>query len=297
MEEITRYLTEHHTRNVALFASYPHQFFKVVTVTTPPPNVLVADSSPYVRPLAALDDQWETFTLVLMNTHRAKIYALDCSEIARIQNLSENIMNKHKKGGWSQARFQRLRQGSIQRFYQEVHEILQSDDIKNIVLAGPGPAKEEFKNALPAPVQDKIIAVIDADIDENPTLWQASIAAATAHDDQVKQQLVEQLTKEIRTDGLAAYGLAAVTRAARAGQVDVLLVDKGFRARGWLCERCQRLEAGTISTCPTCGGPVTTVDLIEEIIEFAERTDATVTFVESDVVTNLGHIAALLRYR
>ena len=178
-----------------------------------------------------------------------------------------------------------------------IREVLQDNDLKSIVLAGPGQAKYTFKNALPASIQDKIIAVIDADIHDEPALWQESIAAATAHDDHVKQQLVDQLAREIRTDGLAAYGLTPVTTAAQTGQIDVLLVDKGFRTPGWLCERCQRLEAGKVPRCPTCGGLVTTVDIIEEIIEFATRTDATVTFVESDLVARVGHIAALLRYR
>lgn len=297
MQDINGYLAQHRARNVALFASHPHQFFKTVSLTTPPPNVMVVDSSPYVRPLAALDDQWDAFTLVLMNTHRAKIYTLDCSEVSQEQDLSENIMAKHKKGGWSQARFQRIRQGTIQRFYQEIQSALQDDDIKNIMLAGPGQAKHTFKNALPGSLQDKIIAVIDADIDEKQQLWQESIATMTAHEDHIKQQLLDQLNKEIRTDGLAAYGLTAVTQAVKGGQVDVLLIDPEYHERGWLCEHCQRVETGSTKRCPTCGRPVTTVDVLEELIEFAERTDATVSFVESDLLHQLGHVAALLRYK
>jgi len=32
------------------------------------------------------------------------------------KDISKTIMGKHKKGGWSQARFQRIRKGAISQF-------------------------------------------------------------------------------------------------------------------------------------------------------------------------------------
>ncbi|MDD3492432.1 MAG: Vms1/Ankzf1 family peptidyl-tRNA hydrolase [Candidatus Thermoplasmatota archaeon] len=297
MQEVTRYLNDHGSRNVALFASAAHDFFKAVSLTDAPPNLLVVDSSPYIRPLAALDDQWEGFTLVLMNTHHAKIYSVACSDIAREKELSREVMNKHKKGGMSQARFQRLRRGSIHHFYQDLRGALPAPGSQKIILAGPGEAKHQFLHHLSPPLQENVVALIDAPMDGEQELWEDSIHAMREHGQEVKGRLLDQLKKEILTDGLAAYGVSEVTRAARNGQVEVLFVERGHRQRGWLCERCQRLGTGTAPSCPTCGKPVTTVDVLEEIMEFAQRTGAPVTFVDDDFVGQMGHVAALLRYR
>ena len=75
---------------------------------------------------------------MLLNTNHAKIFSFACGEINTEEDLSADIMNKHKKGGMSQARFQRLRKGSIHAFLTEVIEALQNIAQDNIILAGPG---------------------------------------------------------------------------------------------------------------------------------------------------------------
>jgi hypothetical protein len=39
------------------------------------------------------------------------------------------------------------------------------------------------------------------------------------------------------------------------------------------------------------------VDIIEEILEFAERTDADVEFTDDKELANLGHVGAILRFK
>ena len=71
-------------------------------------------------PLARIIDEWESFTLVLVSSNSAKIYSISLGEIKDLKQLSKDIMNKHKKGGCSQARFNRLRRGAIHVFLRDV---------------------------------------------------------------------------------------------------------------------------------------------------------------------------------
>ena len=49
--------------------------------------------------------------------------------------------------------------------------------------------------------------------------------------------------------------------------------------------------------CPFCGAPTSGVDVVEELYELAQRTGADVDFVEeSDFLTSIGGIGAILRY-
>ncbi|HNT73359.1 MAG TPA: hypothetical protein PKK92_09915, partial [Methanothrix sp.] len=68
---------------------------------------------------------------------------------------------------------------------------------------------------------------------------------------------------------------------------------------GWICERCQALEARRRPppACPNCGGPTSAVDVVEELYELALRTGAEVEFVEEDSCLASGEgVGALLRY-
>ncbi len=293
MERIHGYLAGQ-SGPIAVFASDRHDFFYAMQPTATAPNMLVVDSSPYIRPLAALADEWRAFSLLLLNHHHARLYDISCSEVAVQEDLSTRIKNRHSKGGWSQARFQRIRTGAINRFFDEVAEVLPDDPL---ILAGPGQAKHEFHNRLPSHVQEQVIAVIDTEMDDERALLQASLEEASAYERQHHEELLTRLKREVLTDGLAAYGVEAVQRAAQNGQVEVLLVEKDYRLPGWICERCQLVRPGAAARCSSCGQPVSKVDVVEEIIEFAERTDAAVEFPAGEAMEDFGHVAALLRYR
>ncbi len=58
-----------------------------------------------------------------------------------------------------------------------------------------------------------------------------------------------------------------------------------------------RKSRGPIKDCPVCGEPVSEADVIEEIIEFAERTDAEIEFTDDIEISKLGHIGGILRYK
>jgi peptide chain release factor subunit 1 len=297
MKLIKTYLERTDVGNVAIFASHRHDYFKVIPLPVKIENAFIVDASPYIRPLSRLADTWREFTLVLLNSNHAKIFSTSCGELREREELSAEIMNNHKKGGWSQARFQRLRKGSIHAFLTEVAEELQKITDKNIILAGPGQVKKELQALLPKQLQETVMGIIDVGIDDEQELFKESFALMADKGEEERSGLLEHIRKEILTDGLAIHGVEAALEAARNGQVEVLLVEGGYRLRGWICEQCQAVGKGESLSCPYCGKRTSEVDVVEEIIEFAERTDALVEFTDDEDIRTLGHVVALLRYK
>jgi peptide chain release factor subunit 1 len=83
------------------------------------------------------------------------------------------------------------------------------------------------------------------------------------------------------------------------GRVNTLLILKGSSVPGWICERCQNLQANARppEECDRCKGPTSVVDVVEELYELAQRTAAEVEFVEKDDFPDQDHmVGALLRY-
>jgi len=175
MDDILNALKQTAWTSIAVFASRKHNFLKTVSLTVEVDNTLIVDSSPYLRPLARIQDEWETFTLVLLNSNHAKIFSVSLGKTEHEKTLSKDIMNKHKKGGWSQARFNRLRRGAIHAFLKEVEEVLEKIADDQIVLAGPGNAKLQFRDMVSKNLNERIVEVIDISIDDEKELMKESI--------------------------------------------------------------------------------------------------------------------------
>jgi peptide chain release factor subunit 1 len=258
---------------------------------------MVVDSSPYLRLLARIQDEWESFTLLLISSNYAKMFSVSMGEVKSTKKLSADIMNRHKKGGWSQARFNRLRRGAIHAFFSEVEEALKKMADERIVLAGPGQAKLQFREMLPKNLKDNIVDIIDIDIDDEVELMKKSKNIISEKEELKSHEAVELLKTEILKDRLVVYGIKETLDAVKNGQVELLLLEKNYTPRGWICENCQVVEERIRQTCPYCGRKTSEVDIIEEILEFAERTDADVEFTDDKELAKLGHVGAILRFK
>jgi peptide chain release factor subunit 1 len=72
MQMIEEYLNksgrEKGQQGLAMFASNIHNFFRAYKLGMPVENLLIVDTSPYIRPLARLVDEYEAFGLVLLDS-------------------------------------------------------------------------------------------------------------------------------------------------------------------------------------------------------------------------------------
>jgi peptide chain release factor subunit 1 len=283
--------------NISIFASKKHDFLSYVTLPIKVKNLLIVDSSPYIRPLARINDEWESFTLVLVSSNYAKIFSISLGRIKDTKKLSADIMNKHKKGGCSQARFNRLRKGAISAFLSEVVESLQKISDELIIIAGPGTAKNQFVDMLPKAIKERVVDILDINIDDENKLLKESIYLISEREQRKSKEAVQQLKEEILKDGLAVYGLEETLNAVKNGQVELIIIEKDYKPRGWICENCQVVDESKKDTCPYCGKKTSEVDVLEEILEFAKRTDADIEFTDDEEIANLGHIGGILRFK
>lgn len=289
-------------RGLALFFSKTMQYSKAYGIPLAVKNSMVIDTSPYIRPLAEIIDDWENYALILMDNQEVELFEVSLGAVKEHKRLGAHIMNKHKKGGWSQMRFSRLRKEAIDQFQKKVLEafekLIEESNIVGIVLAGPGEAKIHFKKRLPQKLAKKVMSVIDYDMDK-PT--EEIVGAAT--DEVAKKereqdaQYVERLRSEILRGGPAVYGIKDTVEATREGKALQLILSKKLKPRGWICEHCQVVEVGVQKTCPYCNNKTSEVDVLEEILEFASRAGTIVEFVDDNpMLEDLGGVGAILRY-
>jgi peptide subunit release factor 1 (eRF1) len=57
-------------------------------------------------------------------------------------------------------------------------------------------------------------------------------------------------------------------------------------------------DSGINDKCPNCSGKVSQVDVIEEIIDFAQRSDTKIEFVDDNpILHELGGVGGFLRFK
>ncbi len=289
-------------KSYAIFSSTPKDFFYGYELPLEVENQLIVDTSPYIRPLAMLEEEWEPMAIVLLDHSHARLYMISSSVIQDTKKMHKDIMNKHKKGGWSQMRFQRLRKGAIDQFFKEVSEYLDSflekEKVRRIILAGPGSAKREFLDYLPESISKNVIATIDEDINvPEGQLISDSFENFFKKEREEESEMVANLRAEILKGGLVAYGIEDTLSAVTEGRAELLLLSMGKRAVGWKCEECRIFKSGSTETCESCGKPVFRVDVVEELVESAKSLGTTLEFVkDNEFLDELGGVAAFLRF-
>ena len=296
-DKIKEIISKNNDDNKAIFASDKNNFQKYIPLNVEIDKLLVVDSSPYLRPLARILDEWESYTLLVLNSNSAKIFSISMGTVDSTKKISKDIMNKHKKGGWSQGRFNRLRRGAIKSFFKDVIELLEKRADDRIVIAGPGTSKNKFIEMLPQALEEKIVDVVDISIEDENELIKKSLQIVSEKEQEQSKKAAEHLKSEILKDGLAVYGPKETLVAVKNGQVELLIIEKDHKIRGWICEHCQYVEEGVKTKCSYCGNKTSEVDLIEEILEFGERTDVEIEFTDDEIIRELGHVGGILRYK
>jgi peptide chain release factor subunit 1 len=287
-----------------LFACSSESFLHVYNLAVEPEQSMVLDTSPFLMPLAKLRADYDDYGMLLVDSQEARFMCIRSDLAEEKKHISIDLMNKHKKGGWSQTRFNHLRKGAIKSFFSELVDNVQNTcgelEIKGFVIAGPGNAKQEFAEMLPKDIQGKILGIVDLpmDVSRNKMLEAGDKILHESEDSDSKRR-AEEFKTAILKGKLAVYGIEDVRNALENGSVNVLLILKDSSVPGWICERCQNLQANVkqAKECDRCGGPTSVVDVVEELYELAQRTGAEVEFVEKDDFLDSDDVVgALLRY-
>ena len=287
-------------RGRVVFVSACEDFFEAYRLPVAVERALVLDNSPYILPLSLLMDDHEDYGIILMDSQKATFYLVRSSMMEKVESVSIDLMNRHKKGGMSQKRFNRLRQGQIEAFIDEIVDDLdrlEAGSMRGLVIAGPGEAKGQLVDALPPRYAQMVMGTVDTDID----VGHAELLAhgdALSRTDEISDEAaaVEELRRAIFKDELAAVGLEETRDALVSGRVATLLLEDDVSLRGWICELCKTFADGP-GKCARCGSTVSSADLVNELVEMAHRTDAAVQHVQvSPFLDSIGGVGAILRY-
>ena len=248
-----------------------------------------------------------------------------------LKETSSGVAGKHRQGGQSAKRFQKLREMELTYYFNRIAQITREFfidiyPIKGLIVSGPGPTKEEFvnDNYLEYRLQDMIISTIDASYAGSEGVREAFDKSSDILSNfrlVEEKQIVEKLFKQINSNsGLGAYGLNEVIEHLKNNVADTIIVtDKiGLYRIEAKCNRCDDVQEKIIeqtkviqtktefqnSSCLSCKSTdmgVTDQDIIDYLSLLATKTGTKVEVISGvsehgSMVINLGNIGAILRY-
>jgi peptide chain release factor subunit 1 len=216
---------------------------QVFSIEPPVPNKLRlyrCEKQFIIDPLKEVMDDENIFGMIVVDKREGDVALLKGKAIIPQSHSQSAVPGKHKSGGQSAARFERLRDGAAKEFYRRVsdhaHEAFFPirQQLKGILLGGPGTSKEEFleQGELTQELKDKIIAIKDlsytGDFGLQELLEKCEDVLAAEEVVEEKRAMQKFFTELSKGTGFAAYGRDAVLQCVQMGAVDTLLVSEAL---------------------------------------------------------------------
>jgi hypothetical protein len=300
-----KWLAEHawSSEGVCLFACWALDFLEAYPLTAAVPDRIWVDSSPYIRPLAELQDEYENFVVVAADNTASRVFFVTSARADEDARVKGDVKNRVKKGGWSQKRYERRRTNELMHYAKEIVEVLSEIEKKErfdrLFLLGSQETRQEIEGALTTTLAAKLAGQSNVDLGAgDEPLFDTAFELFTAAEREAESKLWERIKDEVCRGGLAVTGPEGVLEAAAVGRVERMAVTRDAEIPGARCRACESLLAGTPEKCPVCGAEdVFPVDLVNELVEILAKTSAEADFMDPiPGLSKAGDVAALLRY-
>jgi peptide subunit release factor 1 (eRF1) len=302
---VDQWLAEHRweTDGVCLFVCWALDYVKAFPLTVKGPEFLWVDSSPYIRPLAELQDEYENFVVVAADNTASRIFFVTSARVDEDAKVKGDVKNNVKKGGWSQKRYERRRSNELMHYAKEIVDVLTEIDEKEqfdrLLLVGSQETMIEIESALTTPLTAKLAGKknVDFSAGDDP-IFEAAFEMFTEAERESEGKLWDRIKEEYCRGGLAVTGADEVLKAAAVGRVEKMAVTRDAKISGTRCRACENLLPGEVLKCKICGSEdVFKVDLVNELVELLALSSAEADFVDPiPALSEAGEVAALLRY-
>jgi peptide chain release factor subunit 1 len=288
--------------SLCIFACWALDFLQAIPLTVPVKDVVWIDSSPYIRPLAEFQDEYENVAVVVADNKKARIFLVSSAVAGSEEVVKGNVKNHVRKGGWSQQRYERRRDKQLLLYAREIVDALsqldKEEEFRRVVLVGGKEILRAVYDNLPQALQ-KNVAEKALDLGKGEATVNRDIMDLFFEQErQSERDLWEKIRNEYLRGGLGIVGLDAVLSVAKIGRVEQVIVNRTFNPEGRRCRECDNLDVGAAEACSACGSAsLFEVDVVNEIVEMLKLTGATADFADPiDTLVEAGEIAALLRY-
>ena len=251
-----------------------------------------------------------------------------------VDTLTSGVAGKHRQGGQSARRFERLRDNELNEYYHRVADhvkqvFIDQYSVKGTIVGGPGPTKENFlkEEYLDYRLQNSIISTLDTSYSGEEgvrELIEKAQKEGILQEFRVMEEklLIKKFMSEVHSGrGLGIYGVHDVVKALESGIADLVLVtdDITYVKLEIRCKACKNIQAIMIdrpqlvstkqdwlskqcSVCSSTDLELVDKDIVDYLNELAIKTGCRLEVIsgrteEGAQLASLGKLGAILRYK
>ncbi len=285
------------------------------------------DSEFFLEPLKEMLADKDVYGLAVLDRKEATIATLKGKRVDIVKTLTSGVPGKHKAGGQSQRRFDRVIELAAHEFLKKIGKhindsFLPIPDLNGVILGGPGHTKEDFLKGdyMHHEIKNKVITTVDTSYTGEFGIREVidkSMDALAEMEVIREKKLVQRFLHElVSDDGLASYGEKEVRHNLLMGAVEVLLLSEDIysQRKTYECSVCghtsdytnKNANEDSEKICKKCNEKMKITeskDVIDDFVEMAEEvgSDVEIISTETEEGTQLlrafGGIGAVLRYR
>src|SRR3954447_9612581 len=221
--------------------------------------------------------------IISIDTQETGLGVLTGDRWETIDKLTSGVAGKHRQGGQSARRFERLRDNELNEYYHRVAHraqtiFVEQYKVKGIIIGGPGPTKETFlrEEYLDYRLQNSVVSTLDTSYSGEEGVREIvdkinDQGIMSEYRLMEEKKLVKRFMSEVHSEsGLGIYGLTDIIKALQSGAVDLVIVTDDvstvrIRSR---CKKCGYISERFIdkskvfaekqelisTACPSCQG-------------------------------------------
>jgi rubrerythrin len=168
---------------------------------------------------------------------------------------------------------------------------------RRLLLAGAERNVANFKDVLPATLNDMVVGTFTADMEAGENqIGEQAVEILQELGEERKQAMVETVITAAAKGGNGVIRLGETLSAANQGRIQVLVVERDYHEPGKKCSGCGYLTTQPIETCPFCGSEFEKIpDAAEAVVTQVVEKGGSVQVVDNGAMGE-AKIGALLRY-
>jgi len=272
--------------------------------------------------------------IIAIDTQEAGLGILTGDRWEVVDTMTSGVAGKHRQGGQSARRFERLRENELNEYYNRVGDhaqrvFIDQFNIKGLIVGGPGPTKDNFlkEEYLDYRLQNNVIATLDTSYSGDEGIREIidkvnDQGVMSEYRLMEEKKVVKKFMSEVHSGkGLGIYGIHDVIGSLRNGIVDMVIVtdDVNFVNLEVKCKKCGTVQQKFIDRsylisikqellsrpCPSCSSveyESSERDIVDYLEELVTITGSRLEIISSKSeegaqISSLGRIGAILRFR
>jgi peptide chain release factor subunit 1 len=272
--------------------------------------------------------------LLTIDTQEAGLGVLSGDRWQVEDTLTSGVSGKHRAGGQSARRFERLRDNELNEYYKRIAEraqriLIDQYKVRGLIVGGPGATKDTFlkEEYLDYRLQGNVVAVLDTSYSGEEGVRELvdkvnEEGVMDGYRLMEEKKIVKRFMKEVYSDnGLGIYGINDVIKFLQNGIVELVIVtdDISVAVIETKCRKCANRYVEIVerprllaarqellsSPCKNCGNldqEIRERDIVDYLEELSSSTGAGLEIIsgkseEGAQVSSLGKVGAILRFR